>query len=188
MFFRLCLNIVPVVSCLRNTVFDVGDNEIGVSAKTIRFLVMNLTCDVGFEMNCLTFIVFPFESFFPVFFEFDFGCDDPYNYGVLLVIWKLFLCWLTLFLDNLLFVFPTGSSATIFGGKSYDCSVRIWDVALHQQFAELRSQSSQATSVAFDRNGKYLVSGRPFCVRLAYADMFFPLVLFGFYLFFPRTV
>jgi WD40 repeat protein len=37
--------------------------------------------------------------------------------------------------------------------------VRIWDVASHQQLAELRGHTSFVTSVAFDGSGKFLASG-----------------------------
>jgi hypothetical protein len=37
--------------------------------------------------------------------------------------------------------------------------VRIWDVASHQQLAELRGYTSVVTSVAFDGSGKFLASG-----------------------------
>jgi WD40 repeat protein len=37
--------------------------------------------------------------------------------------------------------------------------VRIWDVASHQQLAELRGHTDRVTSVAFDGSGKFLASG-----------------------------
>ena len=37
--------------------------------------------------------------------------------------------------------------------------MRIWDVASHQQLAELRGHTKYVTSVAFDGSGKYLASG-----------------------------
>jgi WD40 repeat protein len=37
--------------------------------------------------------------------------------------------------------------------------VRIWDVASHQQLAELRGHTRDVTSVAFDGSGKFLASG-----------------------------
>ena len=50
----------------------------------------------------------------------------------------------------------TGSGSP-FG--SSDNTVRIWDVASHQQVAELKGHTNWVTSVAFDSSGKYLASG-----------------------------
>jgi WD40 repeat protein len=47
----------------------------------------------------------------------------------------------------------------LFFTGSRDKTVRIWDVASHQQLAELRGHSSEVTSVAFDGSGKFLASG-----------------------------
>ena len=47
----------------------------------------------------------------------------------------------------------------LFFTGSRDNTVRIWDVASHQQLAELRGHTSTVTSVAFDGSGKYLASG-----------------------------
>jgi WD40 repeat protein len=46
----------------------------------------------------------------------------------------------------------------LFFTGSWDNTVRIWDVASHQQLAELRGHTS-VTSVAFDGSGRYLASG-----------------------------
>jgi WD40 repeat protein len=47
----------------------------------------------------------------------------------------------------------------LFFTGSDDNTVRIWDVASHQQLAELRGHTSYVTSVAFDGSGRYLASG-----------------------------
>jgi WD40 repeat protein len=47
----------------------------------------------------------------------------------------------------------------LFFTGSYDNTVRIWDVASHQQLAELRGHTNYVTSVAFDGSGRYLASG-----------------------------
>ena len=52
----------------------------------------------------------------------------------------------------------------LFFTGSWDNTVRIWDVASHQQLAELRGHTREVTSVAFDGSGKFLASGRPFCL------------------------
>jgi WD40 repeat protein len=47
----------------------------------------------------------------------------------------------------------------LFFTGSVNNTVRIWDVASHQQLAELRGHTDQVTSVAFDGSGRYLASG-----------------------------
>jgi WD40 repeat protein len=47
----------------------------------------------------------------------------------------------------------------LFFTGSCDNTVRIWDVASHQQLAELRGHTSAVMSVAFDGSGRYLASG-----------------------------
>jgi WD40 repeat protein len=47
----------------------------------------------------------------------------------------------------------------LFFTGSRDNTVRIWDVASHQQLAELRGHTSEVMSVAFDGSGRYLASG-----------------------------
>jgi WD40 repeat protein len=47
----------------------------------------------------------------------------------------------------------------LFFTGSGDDTVRIWDVASHQQLAELRGHTNYVTSVAFDGSGRYLASG-----------------------------
>jgi WD40 repeat protein len=47
----------------------------------------------------------------------------------------------------------------LFFTGSHDNTVRIWDVASHQQLAELRGHTREVTSVAFDGSGRYLASG-----------------------------
>ena len=58
------------------------------------------------------------------------------------------------------FIFCSGwRPPLLFFTGSWDNTVRIWDVASHQQLAELRGHTSTVTSVAFDGSGKYLASG-----------------------------
>jgi WD40 repeat protein len=47
----------------------------------------------------------------------------------------------------------------LFFTGSSDNTVRIWDVASHQQLAELRGHTNWVKSVAFDGSGRYLASG-----------------------------